>query len=59
MPSEVPPPGAGVPPDEVLKALHIVNVEGIGYIEATQGPNGTIVMVPVDPVARARKWSHK
>jgi len=39
-----------VPPDEVLKALHIVNVEGMGYIEVTQGQNGTIVKVPVDPV---------
>ena len=53
------PPLGEVPSDEVLNALHIVNVEGMGYMKATQGPNGTIVMVPVDPVASARKWSHK
>jgi hypothetical protein len=41
------------------KALHIVNVERMGYMKATQGPNGTIVVVLVDPVASARKWSHK
>jgi len=64
-PEEVPPgleevpSGPQVPPDEVLKALHIVNVQGRGYMKATHGPNGTIVMVPVDPVASARKWSHK
>jgi len=46
--AEVPPPGAEVPQDEVLKAPHIVNVEGMGYMRATQGPNGTIVMVSVD-----------
>ena len=55
----VPPPGGEVPPEEVLKAFQIVNVEGMGYIEAPQGPNGTITMVLVDPVASARKWSHK
>ena len=46
VPPGVAPPGGEVPPDEVLKALHIVNVEGMGYMKATQGPNGTIVMVP-------------
>jgi len=56
--AEVPPPGAEVPPDEVLKAPHIVNVEGMGYMRATQGPNGTIVMVSVDLVTNASKWSH-
>ena len=48
-----------MPSDEVLKALHIVNVEGMGYMKATEGQNGTIVMVPVDPVPSARKRSHK
>ena len=56
---QVAPPGALVPPPKVLKALHIIEAQGRGYMKATQGPNGTIVMVPVDPVASARKWSHK
>ena len=40
--------GAEVPPDEVLKALNVVNVQGRGYMKATDGANGTIVMVSVD-----------
>ena len=37
-----------MPSDEVLKALHIVNVQGRGYMKAAYGVNGTIVMVSVD-----------
>ena len=44
---EVAPPGGEVPPDEVLKALHIVNVQGKGYMKTTDGANDIIVMVSV------------
>ena len=49
LPPQVPPGGAEVPPDEVLMALNIVNVQVRGYMKATEGPNVTIVMVPVNP----------
>jgi hypothetical protein len=39
-----------VPPDEVLKALNTINAQGRGYMKATQGVNGPIAMVPMDPV---------
>ena len=48
-----------MPPDEVLKAFHIIEAQERGYMKATNEANGTIVMVPVDPLASARKWSHK
>jgi hypothetical protein len=41
------------------EALNIIEVQGRGYMKATKEPKDTIVMVPIDPVASARKWSHK
>jgi hypothetical protein len=51
----VPPPGADVPPDEVLKALNIINVQGRGYMKATNIGNGSITITPVDPLEELRR----
>ena len=57
-PSSTLPARVEVPPDEALKALNIVDVQGRGYMKAARGSNGTIIMVPVDHVTSASKWSH-
>jgi len=57
-PSTTLPARVEVPPDKALNALHIVNVQGRGYMKATEGANGTIVMVSVDPATSTSKWFH-
>jgi len=47
-PSTTLPARVEVPPEEVLKDLNIIETQGRGYMKATDGANGTIVMVSVD-----------